>query len=283
VAPGRLFFFLSRIFRRVARESERTGGSCYMVSTADKFYRGRITQRENFAPDLWKVKIDPGGEFNFVAGQYATLGVDSPLKRVERAYSIVSSPYERELEIFIELVEQGELTPLLHKLQVGDELSVRKIAKGRFTLDLKSGRHNHLLLATVTGVAPYVSYVRTLYADWKENKFPGDLRLYIIQGASRSWEFGYREELERIAGEVPWLKYVPTISRPWEDRVWRGETGRVEDVIRKYTHEWKLDPVDTSGYLCGHPQMIELGRGILLRGGYAKESVREEVYWVPPK
>ncbi len=102
-----------------------------------------------------------------------------PLKRVERAYSIVSSPYERELEIFIELVEHGELTPLLHKLQVGDELSVRKIAKGRFTLDLKSGHRNHLLLATVTGVAPYVSYVRTLYADWKENKFPGDLRLYV--------------------------------------------------------------------------------------------------------
>ena len=97
-----------------------------MVLTADKFYRGRITQRENFAPDLWKVKIDPGGEFNFVAGQYATLGVDSPSKRIERAYSIVSSPYERELEFFFELVDQGELTPSLHKLQVGDELSVEK-------------------------------------------------------------------------------------------------------------------------------------------------------------
>ena len=254
-----------------------------MVSTADKFYRGRITHRENFAPDLWKVTIDPGGQFDFVAGQYATLGVDSAVKLIERAYSIVSSPYERELEIFIELVEQGELTPLLHNLQVGDELSVRKIAKGRFTLDLKSGHRNHLLLATVTGIAPYVSYIRTLYADWKENRFPGELRLYVIQGASRSWEFGYREELERIAGEVPWLTYVPTVSRPWEDTVWRGETGRVEDLIRKYTHLWKLDPGDTTGYLCGHPQMIELGRGILLRGGFAKQSLREEVYWVPPK
>ena len=73
---------------------------------------------------------------------------------------------------------------------------------------MKSGRHNHLLLATVTGVAPYVSYVRTLYADWQEKRFPGELRLYIIQGASRSWEFGYRAELERIAGQVPWLTYV---------------------------------------------------------------------------
>jgi len=36
-------------------------------------------------------------------------------------------------------------------------------------------------------------------------------------GGSRSLEFGYREEMERVAAEVPWLKFVATISRPWED------------------------------------------------------------------
>jgi ferredoxin--NADP+ reductase len=254
-----------------------------MRSAEDRFLRARITHRDEFAPDLWRIKLDPGGEFHFVAGQYATLGVEVTGKRIERAYSIVSSPYERELEIFFELVEHGELTPQLHKMQVGDELSLRKIAKGRFTLDLPSGHRNHLLLATVTGVAPYVSYVRTLHADWKENRFPGEPKLYLIQGASRSGEFGYRDELERIGNELPWLTYVPTISRPWEDPEWRGETGRVEDVIRKYTDQWKLDPADTTGYLCGHPQMIELGMGILLRRGFAKISLRQEVYWVPSK
>lgn len=254
-----------------------------MRSAEDRFFRARITHRDEFAPDLWRIKLDPGGEFHFVAGQYATLGVEVTGKRIERAYSIVSSPYERELEIFFELVEHGELTPQLHKMQVGDELSLRKIAKGRFTLDLPSGHRNHLLLATVTGVAPYVSYVRTLHADWKENRFPGEPKLYLIPGASRSGEFGYRDELERIGNELPWLTYVPTISRPWEDPEWRGETGRVEDVIRKYTDQWKLDPADTTGYLCGHPQMIELGMGILLRRGFAKISLRQEVYWVPSK
>jgi ferredoxin/flavodoxin---NADP+ reductase len=254
-----------------------------MRSAEDKFFRARITQRDEFAPDLWRIKLDPGGEFHFVAGQYATLGIETAGSRVERAYSIVSSPYERELEIFFELVQHGQLTPQLHKMQVGDELSLRKIAKGRFTLDLPSGRRNHLLLATVTGVAPYVSYVRTLHTDWKENRFPGQLRLYLIQGASRSREFGYREELERIAGEAPWLTYIPTISRPWEDTAWGGETGRVEDIIRKYTDLWKLDPADTTGYLCGHPLMVELGRGILRRRGFADSSLRHELYWIPPK
>ena len=121
------------------------------------------------------------------------------------------------LEFFFELVPQGELTPKLYKLQVGDELLMRKIPKGRFTLDTKSGRTNHLLVATVTGVAPFVSYVRSLYKDWKEGKFAGDHKLFLLEGASRSWELGYCEELQKFALEVPWLKYVPTISRPWDD------------------------------------------------------------------
>ena len=86
------------------------------------------------------------------------MGVDHADKRIERAYSIVSSPYEEGLEFFIELVPQGKLTPHLYKLQLGDTMLCRKIAKGRFTLDIKSGRTEHLLLATVTGIAPFVSY-----------------------------------------------------------------------------------------------------------------------------
>jgi ferredoxin/flavodoxin---NADP+ reductase len=256
-----------------------------MPESSEKHYRARVTSRRDLSEDLWVVRVDPGGPWKHLAGQYATLGVDGSSKRIERAYSIASSPYENELEFFVELVPQGELTPLLYKLQTGDELLCRKIAKGRFTLDLRSGRTNHLLLSTVTGVAPYVSYVRTLYKDWKEGNsaMPGNHKLYCIQGASRSWEFGYREELERFAAEVPWLKYVPTVSRPWEETDWHGETGRVDELIRKYTSEWGLKPAETTAYLCGHPSMIENGRGILLRAGWKKTGMFDEVYFIPGK
>jgi ferredoxin--NADP+ reductase len=249
----------------------------------DKFYRARITKRTDLAEDLWTVRVQAGGEFKFAPGQYATLGVDGPDKRSERAYSIVSSPYESELEFFFELVPQGELTPKLYKLQVGDEMLMRKIPKGRFTLDTKSGRSNHLLVATVTGVAPFVSYVRSLYKDWKEGKFAGDHKLFLLEGASRSWELGYCEELQKFAMQVPWLKYVPTISRPWDDTNWVGETGRVDDVLRKYADMWGLTSADSVAYLCGHPDMIEGGKGILKRIGFTKEVVKEEIYWIPAK
>lgn len=254
-----------------------------MALAEDKFFKAHITERQEISTDLWRIKLDPGGDFDFAAGQYATLGVRDGDKLVERAYSIVSSPYEAQLEIFFELVPHGELTPELYKLHIGDEVSLRKIPKGRFTLDFQSGHKNHLLLSTVTGIAPFVSYARTLYKDWKENKLPADIRLYMINAASREWEFGYREELERIAAEVPWLTYVPTISRPWEDPNWRGETGRVEDLIRKYGDKWELTGQNTTGYLCGHPQMIELGMGILKRRGFPNASLKQEVYWIPLK
>lgn len=250
----------------------------------ERFFRPRITKRFDLAPELWTIRLQVGSEFTFIPGQYATLGVDGPdQKRRERPYSIVSSPHENEVEFFLELVPQGDLTPLLHQLQVGDELFMRKAAKGRFTLDTTSGRRNHLLVCTGTGVAPYVSYVRSLYQDWKNGRFQGEHNLFLLSGVSRSSEFAYCQELEKYAQEVPWLQFVPTISRPWEDEQWKGETGRVDDLLRKYSDQWKLTATNSVAYLCGHPEMIEHSKGILKRIGFSKEFLKEEFYWVPTR
>lgn len=250
----------------------------------DKFYHACITQRVDVAPDLWMFRIQPGGEFTFAPGQFATLGLVEGDKRIERPYSIVSAPSESELEFFFELVPEGALTPRLHKLQPGDEVLMRKIPKGKFTLETGNGRTNHLLVSTVTGVAPFVSFVRTLYKDWKAGCFAGEHRLYLLNGASRPWEFGYRDELNRFAHEVPWFKYVPTVSRPWDHSDWPGEIGRADDVLRKYADHWELDASNTHAYLCGHPDMITNSKAILKRRGFADRiDIKEELYWVPRK
>jgi ferredoxin--NADP+ reductase len=251
-----------------------------MTPSAEKHYSARVLDRRDIAPDLWILRIHPGGPFTYRAGQYATLGVERNGTRIERAYSLVSSPYDDALEVFIELVPQGGLTPNLFRLKPGDTLLCRKIAKGRFTLDLRSGRTDHLLVSTVTGIAPFVSYVRTLYRDWKSGgSMPGKHRLFCLQGASHAVEFGYREELERYASEAPWFKYVPTVSRAWEETQWNGEVGRVDDLLRKYTEMWGLRPEQTSIYLCGHPKMIENSRGVFERGGWKKDALMEEAYF----
>jgi ferredoxin/flavodoxin---NADP+ reductase len=254
-----------------------------MPLSGGKFYSARILERRDISNDLWALRVDPGGEFPYRSGQYATLGVVTPEKHHERPYSIVSAPHESFLEFFFELVPHGQVTPRLHASKVGDEITMRKFAKGNFTLDLSGERTNHFLIATVTGVAPYVSYVRSLYHDWKASRFGGAHKLFILEGASRSWEMGYSDELGKFACEVPWLTYIPTVSRPWEDNKWSGETGRVDDLIRKYTDLWNLTPKDTKLYLCGHPEMIENTRGIVRRRGWQETAIQAEAYFVPPR
>jgi len=251
-----------------------------MAVAGDKYFQAEIVERRDFSPDLWAIRVQADGELKFRPGQYATFGVVQNGKVVERPYSILSSPYEDTLEFFIELVPEGALTPLLHTLPVGAPLLVRKAAKGRFTLDTESGHKKHFLVSTVTGLAPYCSITRTLQRDWKDGKFPEGFQLFVLQGASRSWELGYQEELEARAREVPWLTYIPIVSRPWEDKDWTGEVGRCEDILRKYTDQFDLHGEDTTAYLCGHPEMIEKAKGILQRCGFPKESLLEEQYWV---
>src|SRR5579863_9542881 len=102
-----------------------------MAPAGDKHYEATVVERRDLSEDLWLVKVNPGGPFSFKAGQYATLGVDFEGKRIERAYSIVSSPYEQEwLEFFVELVPQGELTPHLYKLQPAISCCAGRLPRG---------------------------------------------------------------------------------------------------------------------------------------------------------
>lgn len=239
----------------------------------------KLVERIDITHDLAIFKFKPEMAFPFLPGQYVTLGIVDGEHLIERPYSIVSSPYEELLELFVELVPQGELTPLLfHRLQVGDDVTIRPRAKGRFVLDPESRRH--LMIATVTGIAPFMSMIRTHQVELSRNQGRPDLEFYVLQGASRSWEFGYDKELERLSREVNWLRYVPTVSRPWEDTAWSGETGRVETKIEKYLEQWGLTPSDTTAYACGHPGMIKNAKEILASRGFPKEKFREEQYWV---
>jgi len=251
-----------------------------MVSREDMFQTVKIVHRRDLAPDLWTIRVRPADPLAFAAGQYATLAVLDGGRMIERPYSIVSSPHENEMEFFFELVPEGGLTPILHRRKVGEALWMHRQAAGRFAFDDASGHKQHLLVATVTGVAPFISMVRTLAIEIRGGRHPGH-RLILLHGASRSWEFGYREELEALERDSDWFRYIPTISRPGEDPAWGGETGRAEDVLRKYLDACGLEPATTTAYLCGHPQMMANCRGILERRGFAKAFIRQEAYWVP--
>lgn len=233
--------------------------------------RARIMERKDLNPYLWVMKLKPEIDFPFKAGQYITIGVDG----LERAYSIVSAPDEPLIELFIELVPppDGNLTPVLHKLRVGDTVSMRPRAKGMFTLETKV--RNHVLVATVTGIAPYVSMLRTYLRDNNASNY----RFYVLHGGSYRDELIFRDEIERIAAARPKeVYYVPTLSRPKEERNlgWKGEVGRVNGIVEKYLGLFGLDAGETVIYTCGHPGMIVDVKEKLVPKGW---KVKEERYW----
>lgn len=246
-----------------------------------KYHSAVITSRRDLSSDLWTARIRLSAPFPFQSGQYATLATEDEEGVHERPYSIVSSPAEDELEFFFELVPRGEVTPRLYKLNVGDTVHVRRSAKGLFVLDRKRGHANHLMVSTVTGIAPFMSMLRSWSRDsaWA----PPGTRVLLIHAGSRSWEFGYADELQSLAKTLPGVELVLAVSRPWEDAEWQGERGRAEDVVRKYADRAGFKPGQTAAYLCGHPQMIENVKGILARCGYAKPDLHEEIYFILPK
>ena len=248
-----------------------------MIDT-EKYASATVTSRRDLAPDLWVIRIKPDVELPYRPGQYVTIGLPRNGRVIERPYSICSAPTEQEIELFIERVPDGELSDPLYQLGVGADMVVRKRSKGLFLRDAPVQDQPHLLVSTVTGIAPFVSLLRTLVARERAGEWT-PVPFTVLQGASRSEELGYFEELRRLDTGLPWLSYVPTVSRPWDDPDWTGETGRVEDVLRKYADSLGMHPGNGAVFLCGHPGMIANARGIMRRRGFPDKEIREEQYW----
>ncbi len=138
------------------------------------FPTARLVERRDMTEDLMVIKLEVSERFDFKPGQYCTLGFG----KIERAYSIVSAPYEKYLEIFVELVPAGELTPKMWDLKIGGLMSVRPRAKGIFTKDKKM--HLHFMLSTVTGLAPSMSMVRQDLHDGG-NERGGEKKVFYIK------------------------------------------------------------------------------------------------------
>ena len=233
----------------------------------------RIVTIREVTPELAVWRVRPrGAEIPFYPGQYVAVGLPVGERLVERPYSICSAPQEPELEFFIELVPGGALTPRLFDMRAGDDVYLRRSAKGRFLLDAHT--RDHLMIASVTGVAPFVSMLRDLVRKGESTR-----RVLLLHSASEPAELGYDEELAALSESLPWFDYVPTVSRPWLAPDWLGERGRAEDVVRKHADARGFRPGCATVYCCGNPQMILNVQGAMERAGFARTSIREENYW----
>jgi len=238
--------------------------------TNKNLIESKIIQRLDLSDCMLKLWILKPENYSFKPGQYCTIGVDG----IERAYSIASSPDENFLELFVELVEHGELSSIIREMKAGDKLTLRPKAKGIFQIK-DTNYNNYLLVCTVTGIVPYVSYVRYFL-----NNNSSNMKFHILQGSSYMDEFGYSEELITISKDYPdFVTYQPTISRPKDIRneEWNGKTGRVNIIAENYIIQKQLNIDNTIVYACGNPDMIiDIKEKLGQNKGF---KVLEERFW----
>jgi ferredoxin-NADP reductase len=187
--------------------------------------------------------------------------------RAERAYSIASSPDGGRIELAVERLEDGEVSPYLAgELRPGDQLELRGPVGGYFVWE--PGRGGPLLLvAGGSGVAPLMAMVRYRAATGRE--VPARL-LY----SSRTVEdVIFRGELERLADAGDGLAVTHALTRA-QPPGWAGYARRIDAVMLEEVG-WRPGERPLI-YVCGPTRLVEAVAGDLVALGHDPARVKTE-------
>ncbi|MFJ7884310.1 ferredoxin--NADP reductase [Pseudomonas sp. NPDC096917] len=236
-----------------------------MTASAEKFTCQTLLDVQPLTPSLFSLRTTRDQGFRFRAGQFARLGVTkADGNTVWRAYSMVSSPHDDFLEFFSIVVPGGEFTSELSRLEVGDTLMVERQAYGYLTLDRFIDGRDLWLLATGTGVAPFVSILQD-FEVWE--KFE---RIVLVYSAREAQELAYQdliaglEQRDYLADYAHKLIYIPIVTREVIPGVLSGRiTTLIENGELERVAGVALTPEHSRVMLCGNPQMIDDTRKLL--------------------
>lgn len=262
-------------------------------------YNATVVGKIQITPDLVVLRVDtdePRDEFE--AGQYTVIGLYGYEARspnsteetvpceddelIQRPYSIASSKHQqKQFEFYITQVKSGQLTPRLFQITTGDRLYVSKRIVGTFKLADTPPGNDIVMIATGTGIAPYISFLRSYITSRPEQQ------MAVIQGAAKQWDLGYSSELTFLEENFPNFRYIPTLTNANE--TWTGYELWIEEMLEEEVIESEtgieIDPEKTHFFLCGNPKMVENVSVILKDRGYKRHTRREpgslhiEEYW----
>ena len=249
----------------------------------DKSIRVKVIEVTRWAPTLLSFKVTRPDGFKFTAGQFVRLGIhgkdlqyfaqnhetklitsetqDKPIDLdgyVFRAYSVASSPYDEFIEFFSVVIPEGEFTSKVNHIQVGDSLLLNTTPFGYLTLArYQLPLPNDLwLLATGTGLAPFLSILKTIEV-WQQYQ-----RIILVYSARTSQELAYQAQISSIKSiygdNGAAFVFLPIVTREAD---YAGEKARIPNLILsgKLTElvGQKLDKERSHVMLCGNPQMVE--------------------------
>ena len=236
-----------------------------MTASEEKFTRQTLLDVQPLTPSLFSLRITRDQGFRFRAGQFARLGVTrADGSVVWRAYSMVSAPHDEYLDFFSIVVPGGEFTSELSRLRQGDSLLIDRQAFGFLTLDRFVGGRDLWLLATGTGIAPFLSILQD-FEVWERFE-----RIKLVYSVREARELAYQpliaglEQRDYLAEYAGVLQFIPIVTREQHPGALNGritrliESGELERVAGA-----ALTPEHSRVMICGNPQMIDDTRALL--------------------
>jgi len=234
------------------------------------FTEETVLDVHHWTDNLFSFTATRSPSFRFLIGQFTMIGLEVEGKPLLRAYSMVSTNYEDKLEFFSIKVPDGPLTSRLQHIREGDRILVGKKPVGTLVLDNLTPGARLYLLATGTGLAPFMSIIRD------PDTYERFEKVVLVHGCRQVAELAYGETItqalpgDEYLGELirNQLIYYPTVTRePFQHR------GRVTDLITsgqlfKDTGLPPLDPAQDRVMLCGSPQMLADMKAVLENAGF---------------
>jgi ferredoxin-NADP reductase len=188
--------------------------------------------------------------------------------RAERSYSIASPPEEAALELTVDRLDDGEVSPFLTgQLQTGDTIQLRGPIGGYFVWSA-SGRPGPLLLvAGGSGVVPLMCMLR-------HRKLAGSAVPTALLYSSRTREdVIYHGELTALARTDPQFSLQMTLTRDSAPG-WSGRVGRIDLPAVQALLERLGGIVDS--FVCGPDGFVEAAAALLLQAGQPRDAIRTE-------
>ena len=257
------------------------------TTSAANYTDERILSIRHWSPTVLSFRTTRYANFRFTAGHYARLGLAAAGRDdvVWRPYSIVSPAWAEYLEFLAVLIPGGAFSERLASLRVDDPIRVEKPAYGFLTVDRLSPGRDLWLIASGTGIGPFVSILHEpdLWLQFE--------RLIVVHSVRRAAELAYREEILALPDNALFadrrarLHYLPVVTREMGAS---GLADRIPLLLADGRLEQAICPLEAAYsrvMVCGNPELAaDLRRQLQQRGlatgrrGVAGQMAFEQ-YW----
>ena len=230
-----------------------------------------VTEVQHYTDSLFRFRLEKPSNLKFTPGQFTMISVEDAPKR---AYSFTNGPEDDFVEFYSIKVPNGPLTSKLQKIQIGDKVGVKSEGSGTLITDNLLPGEDLWLLATGTGIAPFISILR-------------DAKTFEqFENITVVWSVREKEELDAFdlflkgLSDAFAIEYIPIVTR---DESWQGTTARITTLIEENVILDEAHPATDRVMVCGNMDFNKEIKHLLEQRDFSEGSNRQKGSFVLEK